>query len=66
MITLDSLTKYTHEVLKYKESVKPLAFKSYDKFIHIIFDGIGETIYKDNFYDWLSKRRQSKIDNILR
>ena len=66
MITLELLTEYTHHRLRYKKSIKPFDFKDYGDFIHIFFDSMGESILKKNYYEWLSKRRESKIENILK
>lgn len=78
MITLELLTEYTHHRLRYKKSVKPFDFKDYGDFIHIFFDSMGESvpfskrakrglhqIPKKDYYEWLGKRRESKIDNVL-
>ena len=66
MITLELLTEYTHHRLRYKKSVNPFNFKDYGDFIHIFFDSMGESVPKKDYYEWLSKRRESKIDNVLK
>ena len=66
MITLELLTEYTHDALRYKKNVKPFDFKDYGDFVHIFFDTMGESVLKKNYYEWLSKRRESKIDNVLK
>lgn len=65
MITLELLTEYTHDILKYKENIKPFDFKDYGNFVHIFFDSMGESVLKKNYYEWLSKRRGSQIDKII-
>ncbi len=38
MITTELLTKFTHEKLKYKKTIKVVSYQIFEKFIYISFD----------------------------
>lgn len=65
LITDKLIQQYVWGKLSYKESVLVIAWKRFDNFIHIMFDDFGETIFVSNYLEWLSNRRNSKIDSLL-
>jgi hypothetical protein len=62
MVTLELLEDFTVDELHYKPNFKPIGFKIYSKFIHIMFDETGETIEISKYTKWY---RDKKINIIL-
>lgn len=72
MITINLLTKFTHESLRYKEEIRVLYYTlnvfsgSNGVDIHLTFNnGGGEFVSKKRYEDWLQSRREEKINQIL-
>ncbi len=65
MISLELLTNYTHEHLRYHDCVKVFSYKEYERVIHISYDYIGEIVKKEDYFNWLKKRRRTKINKII-
>ena len=57
-----SLQEFTNS--EYKSHIRVIGYKVYDKFIHIMFDGEGETVKMEKYYEWLINRRNIKIESI--
>ena len=66
LITLELLQEFVNSDigLKYKSDIRVIGYKVYDKFIHIMFDGEGETVKMEKYYEWLINRRNIKIESI--
>jgi hypothetical protein len=72
MISLELLTQFSHESLRYRENVKVLYY-TLNKFsgdegvdIYLRFNiGGGEFIKQTRYEDWLQTRRDEKISQIL-
>lgn len=62
LVTLELLQEFTNS--EYKSDIRVIGYKVYDKFIHIMFDGEGETVKMDKCYEWLINRRNIKIESI--
>jgi len=63
---LENLTEFTHDVLRYKPTIKVISYKIFNNWIDLSFDtGKGEVVSADRFYNWLSEKRNIKIDQIL-
>ncbi len=65
MITINLLTKFTHESLRYKEEIRVLHYTlnvfsgSNGVDIHLTFNnGGGEFVSKKRYEDWLQSRRE--------
>lgn len=72
MITLEKLTEFTQEDLRYKSSIKVISYKilpgGYNNrnWIDLQFDnGKGEVLSADRFYDWINEKREEKISQLL-
>lgn len=72
MITINLLTKFTHESLRYKEEIRVLYYTlnvfsgSNGVDIHLTFNnGGGEFVSKKRYEDWLQSRREEKINKII-
>jgi hypothetical protein len=69
MITIELLTKFIHEKLRYKKNIKVVSYQIFEKFIYISFDSFGETVNLKHYYDWYSeivqKNREEKLKDII-
>ena len=66
MITLEKLTEFTQEDLRYKSSIKVISYKILNNWIDLQFDnGKGEVVSVDRFHSWLNEKREEKINQIL-
>ena len=72
MMTLDLLTKFSHESLRYRENVKVLYYNlntfsgSSEVDIYLRYNiGGGEFVKKSRYEDWLQTRREEKINQII-
>lgn len=66
MITLEKLTQFTQEDLRYKSSIKVISYKIIGNWIDLQFDNFkGEVINVDRFYNWVNEKRVEKINQIL-
>ncbi len=66
MITLEKLTEFTQEDLRYKSSIKVISYKIVGNWIDLQFDNFkGEVVNVDRFYNWMSEKREEKINQIL-
>ena len=66
MITLEKLTEFTQEDLRYKSSIKVISYKIVGNWIDLQFDsGKGEVVSVDRLNNWLSEKRNEKINQIL-
>ena len=70
MITLELLQDFTNSDigLKYKSHIRVIGYKVYDKWIHIMFDGLlrqpSATINQATYYKWLEDYRNRKLESI--
>ena len=66
MITLEKLTDFTQEDLRYKSSIKVISYKIIGNWIDLQFDsGKGEVVSVDRFNNWVNEKRIEKINQIL-
>jgi hypothetical protein len=66
MITLEKLTEFTQEDLRYKSSIKVISYKILNNWIDLQFDsGKGEVVSVDRFNNWVNEKRVEKINQIL-
>ena len=66
MITLEKLTEFTQEELRYKSSIKVISYKIVGNWIDLQFDnGKGEVVSVDRFNNWVNKKREEKLNQIL-
>jgi hypothetical protein len=66
MITLEKLTEFTQEDLRYKSSIKVISYKILNKWIDLQFhNGKGEVVSAERFYNWINEKRIEKINQIL-
>lgn len=67
MMTLEKLTEFTQEDLRYKSTIKVLSYKIIGNWIDLQFDsGKGEVVSADRFYNWMSEKRREKISKLLK
>lgn len=65
-MTLEKLTEFTQEDLRYKSSIKVISYKIIGNWIDLQFDsGKGEVVSVDRLNNWLSEKRNEKINQIL-
>ena len=66
MITLELLNDFIHEDLRYKSDIKVVYYKINVNWIELKFDNVmGEVVKLERYYDWLSEKREEKINKIL-
>lgn len=66
MITLEKLTEFTQEDLRYKSLIKVISYKIIGNWIDLQFDnGKGEVVSIDRFNNWMKKKREVKISQLL-
>ena len=66
MITLELLTDFIHEDLRYKSDIKVVYYKINVNWIELKFDNVmGEVVKLERYYDWLSEKREEKISKLL-
>lgn len=65
-IPLKLFTDFIHEDLRYKFSVQVVSYKINGNWIELQFGNqIGEVVKITRYYDWLRKKREEKINQIL-
>lgn len=65
-MTLEKLTKFTQEDLRYKSSIKVISYKIIGNWIDLKFDNsMDEVVSIDRFYNWVNKKREEKLFHIL-
>ena len=66
MISLELLNDFIHEDLRYKSDIKVVYYKINVNWIELKFDNVmGEVVKLERYYDWLSEKREEKINQIL-
>lgn len=66
MMTLEKLTEFTQEDLRYKSSIKVISYKIVGNWIDLQFDsGKGEVVSVDRFNNWVNDKREKKISQLL-
>ena len=66
MITLELLNDFIHEDLRYKSHIKVVYYKINVNWIQLKFqDVMGEVVKLERYYNWLSEKREEKINQIL-
>lgn len=72
MITLELLNDFIHEDLRYKSHIKVVDYKVNVNWIELQFgDAVpmwkleSELVKLGRYYDWLSEKREGKINQIL-
>ena len=66
MITLELLNDFIHEDLRYKSHIKVVSYKINVNCVELRFqDVMGEVVKLERYYDWLSEKREEKINKIL-
>lgn len=66
MITLEKLTEFTQEDLRYKSSIKVISYKIIGNWMDLQFDsGKGEVVSVDRFNNWVNEKREEKISQLL-
>ena len=66
MISLELLNDFIHEDLRYKSDIKVVYYKINVNWIELKFDNVmGEVVKLERYYDWLSEKREEKINKIL-
>ena len=67
MITLEKLTEFTQEDLRYKSSIKVISCKIIGNCMDLQFDsGKGEVVSVDRFNNWVNEKREEKISKLLK
>jgi|Laugresbdmm110sd_1035091.scaffolds.fasta_scaffold399646_1 hypothetical protein len=67
MITLELLTKFTHQDLRYKSDIKVVSYKINVNWIELQFqDVMGEVVKLERYYNWLNEKREEKISKLLK
>jgi hypothetical protein len=67
MISLEKLTKFTHEILRYKTYIKVVSYKMLNNWIDLQFDnGVGEVVSAERFYNWINEKRDEKLSKIIK
>ena len=66
MMTLEKLTEFSKEELRYKSSIKVISYKIIGNWMDLQFDNFkGEVVNVDRFYNWMSEKREKKISQLL-
>ena len=66
MITLELLTKFTHQDLRYKSDINVVSYKINVNWIELQFqDVMGEVVKLERYYNWLNEKREEKISKLL-
>jgi len=67
MITLELLSQFTHEELRYKSKIKVTSYEIIRDWIQLQFDDnvMGEVVSSDRFYNWVNEKRDEKINQII-
>ena len=66
MITLELLTKFTHQDLRYKSDINVVSYKINVNWIELQFqDVMGEVVKLERYYNWIQSVREEKINQIL-
>ena len=72
MITLELLTDFIHEYLRYNKDIICDSFTIYDKMLDIkvknlsnTVRGFGEVVKLEEYYNWIQSVREEKINQIL-
>ena len=66
MITLELLNDFIHEDLRYKSDIKVVYYKINVNWIELQFqDVMGEVVKLERYYNWLSEKRDEKINQII-
>jgi hypothetical protein len=72
MITLELLSQFTQEELRYKSGVKVVSYEIIRDWIQLQFDDnaptphiMGELVSVDRFYNWVNEKRDKKINQII-
>jgi len=72
MITLELLTDFIHEYLRYNKDIICDSFTIYDKMLEIkvknlsnTVRGFGGVVKLEEYYNWLQSVREEKINQIL-
>lgn len=66
MMTLEKLTEFTQEELRYKSSIKVISYKIIGNWIDLQFDNFkGEVVSVDRFNNWVNEKREEKISQLL-
>lgn len=65
MISMELLQEFSVDCdcgLFYKSHVRVIGYKVYlDDFVHIMYDGFGESVKLEKYYRWLSVRRRNEL-----
>jgi len=65
-MTLEKLTEFTQEDLRYRSSIKVISYKIIGNWIDLQFDsGKGEVVNVNRFNNWVSEKREEKISQLL-
>ena len=72
MITLELLTDFLHEHLRYNKDIICDSFAIHNKMLDIkvinlskSVRGFGEVVKLERYYNWLSEKRDEKINQII-
>ena len=66
MISLELLTDFVHEDLRYKSDIKVVYYKINVNWIELQFQGVmGEVVKLERYYNWLNEKREEKISKLL-
>ena len=66
MITLELLNDFIHEDLRYKSDIKVVYYKINVNWIELQFQDVMEEVVKlERYYNWLSEKRDKKINQII-
>ena len=65
-MTLELLTEFTHDNLRYKNGIKVISYKILNNWIDLKFDNsMDEVVSIDRFYNWVNKKREEKLFQLL-
>ena len=66
MISLELLTDFVHEDLRYKSEIKVVSYKIIGNCMELQFqDVMGEVVKLERYYNWISERRLNKLNKII-
>ena len=69
MITLEKLTEFTHEYLRYKSEIKVVSYKIIGNWMELQFQNVMgevEVLKLERYYNWLNEKREQKISKLLK
>ena len=69
MITLEKLTEFIQEDLRYKSEIKVVSYKIIGNWMELQFQNVMgevEVVKLERYYNWLNEKREQKISKLLK